>query len=715
MVSDHPEPSAPAGFFYCRALLLFLLLAFSLCNAFFETEVVLAQDHQPKEEARYVVRSIEFKGNKSLNARTLRSVMRTRENPGKLLTFFYEHISERLGSPRQYYDPIHFGQDIETIKAFYRDHGFFSTTIDTVIKFDRAEKEVDLMLLIREGPRSMIDSVGYVGIDTIDTAVRDEILQGGTLRLGSFFNARNLQKEQQRSLNILYNRGYPEATLDSTTVFLKLSTNNVSVVMTFTPRRQYRVQSITIVPIETPPEEIDPAVVTRHIDMAPGQLYSLERKLRSERNLSRLGVFETVKVEARFPPAEDTSRTIPVSILLKPKDKHEFTPEVFVNDVNNAFNLGLGLGYNNRNFFGSARNFSARGQFRIQSIQQIKVMKIFTAAGFRQRELVAGADLTLQLLQPYLFTNKISGTWSFSLIADKQKPYLQTIIRNRMGISTQFSEQSYGLYDWSLERMTLEIFDTAGTTRLNGEQRPQLNSIFVASFQRDMTNDVFSPSAGFFFSVSFEEAGIIPALLKNFGSKLPFSQYYKFSAFGRTYKDLSKDRFTVLAMKLKAGFSEPYRFERKAGQEDLPIPINRRFFAGGSGSVRGWRTRELGAVDRPQFGGNAILEASFETRINILKGVGDFWVFKPSAVWTVFFLDLGNIWAKAADFRLDQMAVASGFGIRYDTIFGPVRIDFGFRLYDPGQKEGQRWFSSKRFWKETFSNGVLHFGIGHAF
>ena len=685
------------------------LLALILFIWFFPTSNIYSQ------ESRFEIKSVEFEGNEALNDKTLRSVITMKESPGKISTFLFEHFSERLGSKREYLDPSTFGPDLANLKALYSDQGFFSATIDTTLKFDSERRNVEIKFIIQEGLRSLIDSIHYFGIDDVSLLVRDEILNHLSLKLGTPFNTNGLAQEQERVLNIFYNQGYPQAKLDSTTVQRRLSTNNVTIILAFTPGRQYTLGNITITGEQRSADNVDKDVVTRHIDIETGQLYSLERKLQSERNLSRLGIFETVRVDTRFPSRQDTSTIIPVSIFLKPRDKHEMTPELFVNDENNAFNLGLGLGYNNRDFLGSARSFSTRARFRVQSIQRIAVLKMFTASGFRQPSLVANAELTLQLLQPYLFSNKISGTWSFSLIADKQKPYLQQIIRNRMGVSTQFSQHSYGFFDWSLERMTVEIFDSTAASRFTGEQRPQLNSIFVMTFQRDMTNDVFLPSAGFFASISFEEAGIVPALLKNFGSNLPFSQYYKISAFGRWYTDLSKDRFAILATKLKLGFSEPYRFERKPGEEDLPIPLNRRFFAGGSGSVRGWRTRELGAVEQPQFGGNAIFESSLETRINILKGLGDLWVFNLNSVWTVFFLDVGNVWGVPMDARLKQLAMASGFGIRYDTIFGPIRIDFGFRLYDPVEKEGKRWFTSKRFWRETLGNGVLHFGIGHAF
>lgn len=667
------------------------------------------------EQIRYEVKKIEFEGNETLSDKALLSVMTTKESPGRISGFLYEHISERLGSKREYFDPANFGVDLANLRAFYRDNGFFNAAIDTALSYDATENSVGVKLTIREGPRSTIDSVLYVGLDGIRASLRDDIYSGGNTKIGTPFNARSLTLEQERILNLLFNHGYPEAKLDSTEVQRRLSTNNVTIILVFTPGREYTVGKITVALEGGARDDIDEDLIFRHLDLQTGDFYSLQKKLQSERNLLRAGIFETVKVEARFPSRDDTTKGIPVTVILKARDKHELTPEVFMNDVNNAFNLGIGLGYSNRNFFGSARNFSTRGTLRVQSIERFSVLRMFTASGFRQRALVANAEVTLQLLQPYLFSNKVSGIWTFSLIADKQKPYLQSILRNRIGISDQLSLHTFGFFDWNLERMSVEIFDTTSARFFTGEQRPQLNSILVATVQRDMTNDILSPSSGFFASVSLEEGGIIPALLKNFGSNLPFSQYYKVSAFGRWYTDLSKDRFTILALKLKAGFSEPYRFERKAGEENLPVPINRRFFGGGSGSVRGWRTRELGAVERPQFGGNAIFETSVETRINVLKGLGELWYINLNGIWTVFFLDVGNVWARVRDVRADQLAVASGLGIRYDTIFGPVRVDFGFRLYDPFEKEDHRWFSSKKFWKETFANGVLHFGIGHAF
>ena len=81
----------------------------------------------------------------------------------------------------------------------------------------------------------------------------------------------------------------------------------------------------------------------------------------------------------------------------------------------------------------------------------------------------------------------------------------------------------------------------------------------------------------------------------------------------------------------------------------------------------------------------------------------------------VFFYDIGNVWPEVKQMRLSEVAMAAGLGLRYDTVAGPVRIDLGFRIYDPATVAGRRWITQKKFIVETVSNFVPHIGIGHAF
>ena len=130
---------------------------------------------------------------------------------------------------------------------------------------------------------------------------------------------------------------------------------------------------------------------------------------------------------------------------------------------------------------------------------------------------------------------------------------------------------------------------------------------------------------------------------------------------------------------------------------------------GGGNSLRGWRAQTGGILEDPTQGGKFLVEGSWE------------WRRKPFPqrsflypVWGVLFLDYGNVWESGRDFKLNQVALSTGFGIRYDTFVGPVRVDFGFKLYDPLGGENTKWLWQQP--SEIFKNKfAIQFGLGNAF
>jgi outer membrane protein assembly factor BamA len=83
-------------------------------------------------------------------------------------------------------------------------------------------------------------------------------------------------------------------------------------------------------------------------------------------------------------------------------------------------------------------------------------------------------------------------------------------------------------------------------------------------------------------------------------------------------------------------------------------------------------------------------------------------------IWFVVFADAGNLWEEIGDISIEQTALALGFGLRYNLFFGPIRVDFGLKAYNPGL-EHHRWFFEKRLWDDVIRKGVFQFSIGHAF
>jgi outer membrane protein assembly factor BamA len=195
-------------------------------------------------------------------------------------------------------------------------------------------------------------------------------------------------------------------------------------------------------------------------------------------------------------------------------------------------------------------------------------------------------------------------------------------------------------------------------------------------------------------------------------NSLSYSRFLKLSADYRRYIPLTPN--TIFSFRLLGGMAQPI------GQSST-IPLNRRFFAGGSNDIRGWNPFRLGPgsispgeVTIP--GGEIKLALFKEFRQVIMKDV-------LTAQWELgWHTDAGNVWYgpkntfKDADnqellrdgkFFLDsfykQIAVGSGFGLRLDWEFIVARFDFTFRVHD--LQEG--WFEDR--------NAYFTFGIGHSF
>jgi outer membrane protein assembly factor BamA len=188
---------------------------------------------------------------------------------------------------------------------------------------------------------------------------------------------------------------------------------------------------------------------------------------------------------------------------------------------------------------------------------------------------------------------------------------------------------------------------------------------------------------------------------------VPFSQYI------RTRVDLQYsfnfNRRSKLVTRVSAGIGIPI------GNSDV-LPYIKQFYVGGTNSLRSFIARSVGpGSEVPPTGYNDLtgdirLEGNLEYRFNIagsLKGA--------------LFMDAGNIWLYEDDpsrpngtFRfntfLDEMAISSGWGLRWDFDFLVARLDFAYTLRTPYLPEGERWTTDFDFW-----NPAINIAIGYPF
>lgn len=183
-----------------------------------------------------------------------------------------------------------------------------------------------------------------------------------------------------------------------------------------------------------------------------------------------------------------------------------------------------------------------------------------------------------------------------------------------------------------------------------------------------------------------------------------YSQYAKIELGLIKHWDLRHQN--VFAVRAYAGLALPY------GNSNS-IPFSRSFFAGGANDNRGWRAYDLGPGSTG--GINEFNDANFKLAFNAEHRFNLF-----GDLYGALFVDAGNIWHVADNINddaatftsfsdLSDLAVGSGFGLRYDVNFFVIRVDIGFKTYAPANDD-QKWFRDY-----NFGNAVYHFGINYPF
>jgi Omp85 superfamily domain len=254
------------------------------------------------------------------------------------------------------------------------------------------------------------------------------------------------------------------------------------------------------------------------------------------------------------------------------------------------------------------------------------------------------------------------------------------------------------------------------------ERRNRLteNNLIVASnftytlTTRKSTND----NTFFIFKTKFESAGntlsLLSKLLGNIDNtplgqhtlfNVQYSQYVKGEVDFIKHFDLSRGK--VLAMRAFFGLAVPYG-------NSTSIPFARSYFAGGSNDNRAWQSYSLGPG---RSGGlndfneaNLKMAYSAELRFNLFGQLNGAVFGDVGNIWNVFDnVDNPNYTFNGlSSFR--DLAFGTGLGLRYDFNFFVVRFDLGFKTYNPGRPEGQRWFTD-----HDFKHSVLNVGINYPF
>jgi hypothetical protein len=236
---------------------------------------------------------------------------------------------------------------------------------------------------------------------------------------------------------------------------------------------------------------------------------------------------------------------------------------------------------------------------------------------------------------------------------------------------------------------------------------PTIAYSFTYNNQNDFRDNNFS-----FFKIRVANSGNIGGLLSNKKNNnnrktifnIPLAQYFKTDIEYKKFWEI--DDTSVIGFRSFIGAIIPY--------DNSAIPFTKSYFAGGSNDIRAWQTYDLGPGNR-----NSGLEYNIGSLKFLTSAEYRFDLF--GSLKGALFVDAGNIWditnsifaEEEAKFNginsVKDIAVGSGFGLRYDFSFLVFRLDLGFKMHEP-YLETNKWFRNY-----NFSNAVYNIGINYPF
>ncbi|MBK8551986.1 MAG: BamA/TamA family outer membrane protein [Ignavibacteria bacterium] len=513
------------------------------------------------------------------------------------------------------YNPQVLGENIYKLQKFYFDNGFFDAKIDTSVRYDFKEEEVFIDIIVKENRHYKIDSLIYVGLDSITGNTADLMNKIKNIKSKDFYDKSLIMQQTNEIIDLLQNNGYMNARLkqDSGTIVKRYSDYSepaLSVILHFEGTDSIFYFGKTNINIPDNKYGVDKGVLKREIAYNEGDIYSKEKKLLSESNISKVPIVQSTRIS---PYAVNNNRVdFNADIILNKKT--EIGPYGAAVVIDNYFYLGGGVQYLNKYFAGGGKMLTLSFDALINSFDVNRIE--FSAA----------------VTQPHVFNSR-------SFLTDKVTVGLYNINDSKnyyLGNLTSYLQSftDFTFYNNASIDLTEELirynYDTATSPTIT-----TFNSFLSTTFVHDNTNDVFSPSKGFFHSLTVGNGGLLPkAVISLFEPNVYYSQYVKLFTSNNFYFNFSKKQGnTVLASKFLVGDIIEYG----SGNRVIPLPSFYKFFSGGSSSVRGWGARDNGVLVNTNDGGDFLVEGSFELRQKLFPGADN---FKKNISGALFFFTL---------------------------------------------------------------------------
>ncbi len=602
-----------------------------------------------REEGEIKISSLKFEGVESVDGGQLRDALVTKK--GSWLPW----------GRKRYFDRRAFEADLQRIQAFYRDRGFPDARVTSFdVNLNEKQDEVDLTINISEGEPVIVKEIRLEGFDVVPSGDRDTLRRELPLQPERPFDRQLAVAARERAVNVLRDRGFPYAEVEL--VHEEAGPHQAVVGL-----RAVAGPIAYFGPIEIGGQSsVGEYVIRRQLTYEPGELFTRAAMRESQRKLYNLELFEFVNVESRE-DREQKPTTIPTRVTVA-EGKHRKV----------TFGVGYGteehararLRWDHVNFFGGARHAGFEGKW---SSLDRGVRADYREPYFFHPHFSLGFEgQAWQASEPAYAANTVGGRATMTHQANSRDKWSVSLINeySRTRVSSE------ALTDFTLRDELISL----GLDPRTGEQDGVLSAL-AFDIERNTADNVLNARRGYFLGGHVEQAG-----------RWMWGSFNYFSALGEGRHYLTLGRRLVVANRLRVGTIDP------VGDLDDNVPFHKRYFLGGSTSMRGWGRFELSPLSGfgLPIGGLSMLDGSAEVRMPVWGKVG-----------LVGFLDYGNVWNEGWKFEVNDLRYDVGPGLRYLTPIGPARFDFGYQL-NPIEGLLVNGEPQKRRWR-------VHFSIGQAF
>jgi outer membrane protein assembly complex protein YaeT len=520
--------------------------------------------------------------------------------------------------------------DASSLQAYYRDSGYLDARVSFQRAFSDDGEDLTLTFLIAEGTQYFTESITINGNEVIDDA---EILEFISSKVDEPIRRPFIDNDVKAIRSKYWEMGYIYVSVKSERVFSD-KRDLAQIIFEISEGEQFRVGRVSVRGNARTRDK----VVRRALNLyPPDDLFDLNEAKESEKRLQRTQIFESASVY----PIGDTPGRRDVVMDVRETQRH------------GDFIFGLGV-TSNSGVVGTVnvefKNFDITDTPRTWS--EFWRLKSFYGGGQRLRvNLQPGTEVNrfrIDFTEPFLMDKPIRFDWSGYLFDRGRDGYDEERIGTTFSFGRRF-EKGF-LFGWNgeisfkMESAKVDDPELFAAKEIRDDEGSNYLSSVKTTLVRDRTDNFFLPTEGDRLRLSYEQFGVL-------GGEFDFAKLYMAYTWYQTLRRDKLDRKSVLRLNAEGGVI--------AGN----APVFERYYAGGTGSMRGFRFRGIGEVegiDENNIGGDYIV---------LLGAEYSFPLFAENIRGHVF-MDTGTVGS-------GQYRASIGMGVRIIVdVFGPLPLEF---------------------------------------